>query len=259
MKDIKDREIFSERIILEAGKLLLEFFEENLKIEKKGEIDLVTDADFASERFLKEEIGKKFPEDGVLGEERGEINGNNEYLWIIDPLDGTVNFSHAYPFFSISIALQKHGDVVMGLVYDPIRNELFKGIKGEGGFLNGKRIKVSGIGRLIDSMLATGFPYDIHESKDDTLELFVRFVKSAQAVRRDGSAALDICYVAMGRFDGFWERRLKPWDTAAAKLILEESGGIVSDFSGGKYSIFGDEILCSNGKIHSEMIKILKG
>ncbi len=257
LSEIQKRLDFSKEIAKRAGEILLSYFEKNFEVVKKGKIDLVTDADFKSENFLKSEISQNFPDDGILGEEKGQKKGKNNIQWVVDPLDGTVNFSHSYPFFSVSIAIEREGEVLSGVVFDPIRDELFYGIKSGGAFLNGKKIEVSKVEKLVDSMLATGFPYDIHEARDNTIDLFVRFVKRAQAIRRDGSAALDICYVAMGRFDGFWERRLKPWDTAAATLILKEAGGVVSDFLGKEYSIYSPEILCSNGKIHGEMIEVL--
>ncbi len=257
MDEIEVRVNFSKELSKRAGKILLSYFEKNFDIMKKGKIDLVTNADFESETFLKEEISKNFKNDSILGEEKGSQKGENNIKWVIDPLDGTLNFSHSYPFFSVSIGIEIDGSIVAGVVYDPVRDDLFWGVKSRGAFLNDKKIEVSEIDELINSMLATGFPYDIHDARDNTIDLFVRFLKTAQAIRRDGSAALDICYVAMGRFDGFWERRLKPWDTAAASLILKEAGGRVSDFTGNEYSIYSDEILCSNGKIHTQMVEVL--
>ena len=178
------------------------------------------------------------------------------HRWIIDPLDGTTNFAHSYPQFCVSIALERDDEVILGLVYDPLRGECFKAVKGEGATLNGGSIHVSAVKELDKALLATGFPYDQREKADFYLVLFKAFMTRSQGIRRNGSAALDLCYLACGRIDGFWELKLRPWDTAAGTLIVAEAGGRLSDLSGNKFSIWGEETLASNGAIHDEMVNI---
>jgi myo-inositol-1(or 4)-monophosphatase len=243
---------------LDAGKILVKHFGRLHRIRHKGEIDIVTEADLESEGFIVANVKRLFPSHGILAEERARFGEDAEYVWVIDPLDGTVNYAHSYPMFCVSIGITYRGSVGFGVVYDPIRGEMFVAEKGRGAKLNGRRIRVSRANKLIDSLLVTGFPYDI---KRDTRNLkhFSNFLLNAQAVRRDGCAALDLCYVACGRYDGFWELKLNPWDVAAGSLVLAEAGGRVSDFSGGKFDIRGREILATNGRIHGQMIKVLGG
>ncbi|MFH1624963.1 MAG: inositol monophosphatase family protein [Pseudomonadota bacterium] len=217
----------------EAGRILRENLGKSIKIDFKGERNLVTDIDRASEKTIIEIIRKKYPDHRILTEESQVKNGTSPYRWIIDPLDGTTNYAHGYPSFCVSIALERKGYVLLGVVYDPILEELFTAEKGNGASLNGGKISVSSTDTLAHSMLATGFPYDLRESQNNNLVHFNNFIMAAQAIRRPGSAALDLCYVAMGRFDGFWELKLSPWDVAAGSLIVGEAGGVVTDFRGG--------------------------
>ena len=240
-----------------AGALLKLALGKTLDIEFKGEVDIVTDLDRAAEDQIVSIITSRFPEHGILTEESSEKLKESVYRWIIDPLDGTTNFAHGFPVFCVSIALEKDGVVVLGVVYDPTRDELFRAEKSDGAYLNDVEIRVSGVETLDTSLLATGFPYDIRTSRENNLDHFSRFAVKAQAIRRAGSAALDLCYVASGRFDGFWELKLHPWDIAAGTLIIAEAGGRVTDFSGGPSSLGCKRLLATNGLIHDEMIDIL--
>lgn len=241
-----------------ASRFLMNHFGNVNKIEFKGEINIVTEADRISEAIIIDMIKSNFPDHEILSEESARTGPSSPYLWIIDPLDGTTNYAHGFPFFCISVALQFNGEIIIAVVRNPILNELFIAEKGKGAYLNGKRIRVSQIDKLSKSLLATGFPYDIRTSREDNLNYFCIFSKRAQAVRRAGSAVLDLCYVACGRFDGFWEMKLGPWDIAAGILMVEESGGKVSDFKGNRCSIFNGEIVASNGLIHHEMIETIR-
>jgi myo-inositol-1(or 4)-monophosphatase len=241
----------------EAGKVLREGLGKRKRIEYKGEINLVTEIDRRAERTITKLIRARYPEHAILAEEGEGKKGRTDYKWIVDPLDGTTNYAHSYPCFCSSIALEQEGKVILGVVYDPLRDELFSAEKAKGAYLNGKRISVSSTGRLIRSLLATGFTYDIKRDQRN-LKHFRNFILSSQAIRRDGSAALDLCYLGAGRFDGFWEMKLSAWDVAAGALIVGEAGGKVTDFRGGKFSIYSREILASNGRIHQEMIRILQ-
>ena len=240
-----------------AGALLRDNVGRIGSIEFKGAVDIVTDVDRKSEALIIDAIKKAFPSHGILAEESPELKQDSPFKWIIDPLDGTTNYSHGFPFFCVSIGFEVSGEVAFGVVYDPMMNELFTAEKGKGASLNGKKTGVSAIGDLGKSLLATGFPYDLRSSKDNNLDRFSEFSLKAQAIRRAGSAALDLCYIASGRFDGYWEMKLKPWDTAAGSLVVSESGGAVTDFSGGPFSIYGKECLASNGLIHDDMTRIL--
>jgi myo-inositol-1(or 4)-monophosphatase len=213
--------------------------------------------DHCAEAAVIEILEKAFPDHGILTEESKGREGSGSYRWILDPLDGTTNYAHGYPFFCVSLALEKDGHIIWGIIYDPLRDELFEAAVGMGAMVNGKPLTVSNTRHIQQSFLCTGFPYDMRESREDNLRYFSRFAKIAQAIRRDGSAALDLCYVAMGRFDGFWEMKLNPWDVAAGGLIVTEAGGSVTDFSGGPFTIHGQEILATNGRIHEEMLKVL--
>lgn len=242
-----------------AGLLLKKNLGKVRSIEFKGAIDIVTEMDKKAEVLIMRTIKKDFPGHGILTEESKEQKSSSEYRWIIDPLDGTANYSHGYPVFCVSIALENAGEIVLGVVYDPMLDELFTAEKDKGSYVNKKRIKVSKTNELTRSLLATGFPYDVRTSSQNNLTHFANFAVKAQAIRRAGSAALDMCYVACGRFDGFWELKLKPWDTAAAMLIIKEAGGMVTDFKGGPFSLYSGETLANNGLIHEEMVRVLQG
>lgn len=247
-----------------AGRLLRQGFGKVHEVNLKSSwIDLVTEFDRRSEKEIIRLIRSKYPEHSILSEEQPEgkeaqppREGDSGYRWIVDPLDGTTNYAHGYLVFSVSIALEKQGKLLIGVVYSPILEELFTAEAGRGAYLNGSRIKVSDTANLSESLLATGFPY-APTRIGLNLEHFTNFIYNAQGVRRDGSAALDLCYVACGRFDGIWELDLLPWDLAAGSLMVREAGGRVTDFRGGDFSIYGNELLASNGKIHQAMIEVL--
>ncbi len=227
-------------------------------VSKKGAIDLVTEADTGSEKIIIETIRSKFPDHAILAEESGLNKGTSACKWVIDPLDGTTNFAHQLNHFSISIAFSLDEKVVTGVVLNPLTGELFSAIQGNGAELNGRSIRVSDEDKISDSLLVTGFPYNLKEIFDTLILRFSSCLKAARGVRRLGSAALDLCYVACGRFDGFWEQNLKPWDTAAGMLIAQEAGAAITDFKNKPFSIDKDEILATNGKIHNKMISLLE-
>ena len=240
-----------------AGEIIRRTWQQPKTIGYKGAIDLVTTTDREAEHKIVEVIRRHFSDHAILAEEETDLRGNDKgYRWIVDPLDGTTNFAHSYPNFCVSVALESTVEVILGLVYDPLRGECFKAVKGEGATLNGNPIRVSGVKELDNALLATGFPYDRREKADFYLNFFKEFLTRCQGIRRNGSAALDLCYLACGRVDGFWELKLKPWDIAAGSLIVAEAGGRLSDFSGNYFSIWGNEILASNGIIHNEMTEI---
>jgi myo-inositol-1(or 4)-monophosphatase len=241
----------------EAGGLLRERLHDRHIVQYKGEINLVTEADRLSEALIVERIHREFPGHDILTEESPETANGSDFRWIIDPLDGTTNYAHGYPVFCVSIALEVKGVIMQGAVYNPMLDELFTAEKGAGAFLNGRRLNVSRTEILSRSLLATGFPYDIREDRDNNINYFNRMVLSAQAVRRAGSAALDLAYIAAGRFDGFWELKLMPWDTAAGWLLVKEAGGSVTDLCGDPYHLHSRNMLASNGLIHDEMARIL--
>jgi myo-inositol-1(or 4)-monophosphatase len=241
----------------ESGQIQRDWLGKDKKVELKGEINLVTEVDRICEQRIVEIIKKPFPEHNILTEETPMPEGSSSFRWIIDPLDGTTNYTHGYPFFCTSVALELEGEIVLGAIYDPLLDELFTAQQGHGAFLNGERITVSSTERLIEALICTGFPYDLRESPVNNVDHFNNFIMEAQAVRRDGAAALDLCYVAAGRFDGFWELKLYPWDVAAGKLLVEEAGGVVTDFGGGTLDIYSQETLASNGRIHEEMVRVL--
>ena len=242
---------------LEAGQVLSEGFRTDFKISKKGSIDLVTEMDLEAERVILTRIIAEFPDHQILAEEEGMRSGTSPYKWIIDPLDGTTNYAHGYGFFCVSIALEVEDELVLGIVYDPIAKEMFSAQKGQGAFLNDRPIRVSEERKLIDSLFCTGFSYTQSEIQKN-LQLFNRLIFQSRSVRRDGSAALDLCYVACGRFDGFWELSLNPWDVAAGKLIIEEAGGLVTVFNGSDCTVYDREILASNPGIHSQLVDLLQ-
>lgn len=236
----------------ESAKIQLSYIGKEKNIGYKGKINLVTEVDRKSEERIIKILSEKYPSHQIIAEESKSDNTIGEYTWYVDPLDGTTNYSHDYPIFAVSIALEINGEPEVGVVLDPTRDELFYAVKGKGAFLNGKKISVSKIKLLKRSLLASGFPYIITER---SIKLFNHFLSKAQAVRRAGAAAIDLCYIASGRVDGFFELDLKPWDMAAGKLIIKESGGIITDFKGDEHSLFGNNTLASNGLIHEEMIK----
>lgn len=223
----------------------------------KGEINIVTDVDRSAEGIIVRSIQRAFPDHSIFSEEMGRDERDGEFTWIIDPLDGTTNFVRSFPFFCVSIALEQSGEILLGVIYDPMREELFFSRKGEGAFLNRKRIRVSRISRLSEGFLSTGFAYGVRTAKNKNISNFSRFLKRSLAIRRAGSAALDLSYVACGRFDGFWEMELHPWDCAAGILLVKEAGGKVSQFNGKKFDLRCKEMLASNGLIHDQMVRVL--
>jgi len=249
---------FAVDLARKSGALLKDKFSQTHQIHYKGEINIVTEADKMSENLIIGEINRSFPDHGILSEESPAITGTGKLRWIIDPLDGTTNYAHGYPVFCVSIALENEGDIILGVVYDPMREDMFVAVRGEGAYLNDRKLRVSSTDNITRSLLATGFPYDIRESRENNLDYFNAMAVNVQAIRRAGAAALDLAYLAAGRFDGFWELKLKPWDTAAGVLLVEEAGGIVSDIAGAKWHLQSPSILASNGLIHKQMIKVLR-
>jgi myo-inositol-1(or 4)-monophosphatase len=247
------------QISREAGELIRNGFGKTHSIEfKTNELNLVTETDKASEKLITDFIKKKYPTHGILAEEGSDVNKSSEYLWVIDPLDGTTNFAHGLPIFAVSIGLQKNGETIAGVVYDVMQDIIYSAEKGSGATANSVKIKVSENNNLQHSLLVTGFPYNIKENPDKALERFTTLSKKSRGIRRLGSAAIDFCYVATGVFDGFWEVHLNPWDICAGNLIVEEAGGIVTDFDGKPIDIFTKRILCTNRKIHQKMIEVMK-
>ena len=240
-------------IAREAGLLLMEYFRQRVKIEYKGEADLVTVADRKSEALILSRIQQQFPDHDVMGEEGSRVNSGGEYKWYVDPLDGTTNFAHGYPVFCVSLAVENQGKRIAGVVYDPTRDEMFSAELGNGARLNGQPIRVSATSRLAECLIATGFPSH-KRHKSPNIYFYHQLTLRTHGVRRAGSAALDLCDVASGRFDGFWEFNLNPWDTAAGVLIVEEAGGKVTDFSGGPFQLNSRETLASNGVVHEALL-----
>ncbi|MEA3488757.1 MAG: inositol monophosphatase family protein [Candidatus Omnitrophota bacterium] len=258
MKEMEEIRKVAEKAAREAGTYILSHIGKRKEITHKDGINnLVTDVDLTSERMIIERIKKEFPSHSILAEESGEDKKDDAFRWVIDPLDGTTNYSHGFPFFCVSIAVMTAGSIRTGVVYAPSQDEFFTAEEGKGAFLNGDRIKVSDRGSVKDSLIATGFAYGV-QGKIANLRSFEIMLKNAQAVRRAGSAAMDLCYVACGRFDGFWEIGLSPWDTAAGQLIVKEAGGRVTTLCGEPFDIFRKRILATNGEIHKEMIKLLE-
>ncbi len=247
------------RLARAAGKLQRERYETPLEIHAKTTpINLVTEVDHACEKLVVEGIAAERPDDAVLAEEGGGRDREDApWRWIIDPLDGTVNYAHGYPRFCVSIGVERDGVRTVGVVYDPLLDELYSAVQGGGARRNGRAIRVSETATLGEALLATGFAYDVRRSPEDNLDHFAALVKRARAVRRDGSAALDLCYVAAGRFDGFWELGLHPWDVAAGLLLVEEAGGRASDLRGAPVPRSGREVLASNGRIHDALVDVL--
>jgi myo-inositol-1(or 4)-monophosphatase len=244
---------------LAAGKILRERKDDIGKVDYKAFYDPVTEVDLLCERTIIDRIKATFPDHDILAEESGSAEGNaSTSKWIIDPLDGTLNFSHGYPCYCVSIGLELNGRVEVGVVYNPCLDELFVAERGQGATLNNKPIKVSTVPTLKESLLVTGFHPKIVNTLDDNLNHFCNFMKSCQAVRRPGSAAMDLVYTAMGRFEGFWELKLSPWDVAGGMLIVAEAGGTLTKFDGSPVTIYDEEILVSNGRVHQEMVDILQ-
>jgi len=246
------------RAAKESGKIIIGNLNKIKEIDYKGKFNLVTNVDQQSQDKIVEIIHHSLPDHGILAEEKGGLKKKDSpYKWLIDPLDGTTNYAHGYPCFCVSIALEKEGNVIMAVIYNPVLNELFFAEKGKGAFLNGGKICASQTKKVSRSLLATGFPYNRGENLNYHLKQFKNFMEHCHGIRRDGSAALNLSYLAMGRFDGFWEVNLSPWDTAAGSLIVKEAGGKITTFSGKPFSHYAKETLASNGLIHQEMLKIL--
>lgn len=248
--------------VVRAGEFQMEHFGRDLRIDKKGAIDLVTEIDIAIEREFRTMIGERFPDHVVLGEEfeqRGDRDGVARYCWVFDPVDGTTNYAHGLPIFCSSLALEIDGVAVVGAIYDPSRRELYTAERGTGAWLNGVPLSVSSAETLIDSLLVTGFPYSVQQDAEELVGLFGEFLGKARAVRRLGSAALDLCYVAAGRLDGFWEQKLNPWDMAAGALLVEEAGGTVTSSSGEPFTSRSRSVLATNGRIHRAMVETITG
>jgi myo-inositol-1(or 4)-monophosphatase len=241
-----------QELAREAGALLMSFFG-NVAIEYKGDADLVTRADRASEKLIVERIRKQWPQHDLLGEEGSRTETGSDYRWYVDPLDGTTNFAHGYPVFCVSLALEYRGERIAGVVFDPTRDELFSAAAGCGSELNGKPIHTSKTPRLVESLVATGFPSH-KRHKNPNIHFYHQITLRSHGVRRAGSAALDLCYVACGRFDAFWEFNLNPWDTAAGVLIVDRAGGKITDFRGGPFSIDSRQVLASNSLLHQEVL-----
>jgi myo-inositol-1(or 4)-monophosphatase len=253
-------------IAMEAGTLVRGFYESGVETEYKGEADLVTEADRASERLIVERLGARFPSHGVYGEEGTRGRMESEYRWYVDPVDGTTNFAHGYPVFCVSMGLEyrapglsadEEGQIVAGVIFDPTRNELFMAEKGKGAYLNGRRIQVSRTAMVAESLLATGFP-SRKRHQNPNIHFYQEITMRSHGVRRAGSAALDLAYTACGRFDGYWEFNLNPWDTSAGSLMVTEGGGTITYFAGSPFRLASREILASNGRVHGELVQIFE-
>ena len=243
-------------VVTAAGALQRARFGSAFKVDKKGTIDLVTEVDVEVERAARALLGARFPDHDIMAEELGGGGAGASHRWVFDPLDGTTNFAHGIPIFCSSLALEIDGEAVVGAVFDPMRQELFTAERGVGAWLNGTPLAVSSADRLIDAVLVTGFPYDVHSTLDEVIGLFSAYVGEARAIRRLGSAAVDLCWVAAGRMDAFWERGLQPWDTRAGALLVQEAGGTVSGLDGGPWDPAGGHLLASNGRLHAQMVEV---
>ncbi|MCG6913720.1 inositol monophosphatase [bacterium BMS3Abin03] len=243
-------------IAKQAGAVVREGFGKNFKIDyKTSENNLVTEVDKASEKLITDFITKKYPGHSILAEEGSGTKNNSEYFWVVDPLDGTTNFAHGLPIFSVSIGVQKNNATIAGVVYDVMNDVIYSAEKGSGAFAGSQKLIVNRTSKLEHSLLVTGFPYNIAENPENAFQKFETLTKKARGVRRLGSAAIDFCFVASGIFEGFWEVHLHPWDICAGKLIVEEAGGLVTDFEGNEINIYSKKILASNGVIHDQIIK----
>jgi myo-inositol-1(or 4)-monophosphatase len=245
---------------LACGRIHRQYFRRNPDIRKKGRIDLVTAADLAAEEAFRALVGRRFPSHVVIGEETAAASAlaDRPVQWIIDPVDGTTNFAHGLALFSVSIALRIADVLQVGVVYDPIGEELFTAERGYGSRLNGQLLRVTRSTELVDGVLCTGFPYTVREERRRQVDVFAAFLDEARAVRRLGSAALDLAYVAAGRLDGFWEERLHPWDMAAGVLLVEEAGGTVTDMDGGGLDLFAGHVVATNGHLHDQMLSVIR-
>jgi len=244
-------------IASEAGSLLRYYFERRVAFEMKGEHDLVTEADRASEKLVVERLKKHFPSHSIVAEEGGGQDLSSEYRWYVDPLDGTTNFAHSYPVWNVTLGLEKNGEMIAGVVFDPNRDELFTAERGSGAFLNGRRIAVSKAARVADGLFSTGFP-NHNRTVNPNIHFFHELAQTAHGVRRGGSAAIDLAYVACGRLDGFWEIGLSPWDLAAGVLLVEEAGGARSDMHGGPHNVHSPHLLTDNGLVHAELLEVFE-
>lgn len=256
MDEILDFAVLCAR---EAGEIQRRYLSRDFRVIHKGEINLLTEVDLACEERIVSLIERYFPGDDILSEERAATERGSPNRWIVDPLDGTTNYAHRYPFFSTSIAYERSGEIVVGVVYSPVLDELFFAQKEKGAYMNGERIRVSKVAKITDALLSTGFPYDLKINSENNIDHFVKCLLRAQAVRRDGSAALNLAYVACGRFDAHWELRLNPWDMAAGYLLVLEAGGMVTTMGGEEFTVYKNSILATNGLIHEEMIELLQG
>jgi myo-inositol-1(or 4)-monophosphatase len=239
----------------DAGSLLRRYFDQHIHFELKGDFDLVTEADRASEKLIVGRLSQLWPDHAIVAEEGGGHESASEYRWYVDPLDGTTNFAHGYPIFNVTMALEKAGEVIAGVVFDPIRGELFTAEKGSGAFLNGRRIRVSRADKLGDSLFTTGFPTR-RRSLNVNIHFYHQFAMASHGVRRGGAAAIDLAYVASGRLDGYWEFGLHPWDMAAGKLLVTEAGGVCTDMQGGPHELTSPHLLADNGLIHEQVIQL---
>ncbi len=244
--------------VVRAGEIQIAHLGSKIRVEKKGATDLVTEVDLEVERMFRALVAGRFPDHDVLGEELGDTGRHARYRWVFDPLDGTTNYAHGVPIFCASLALEVDGRTEVGAVFDPNRQELFTAERGVGAWMNGAPITTSSAQTLLDSVLVTGFPYDVHRTLEEVVGLFAAFVGRARAVRRLGSAALDLCWVAAGRMEGFWEERLKPWDTMAGALIVQEAGGRVTSLQGTPWIPAQGQLLASNGRVHQEMLETVR-
>jgi len=245
--------------VLRAGDIQMARLGGNIGVAKKGAIDLVTEVDLAVERMFRAMVAERFPGHTVLAEELGSgEQPPGRFCWIFDPLDGTTNYAHGLPVFASSLALEVDGVVNVGAIYDPTRRELFTATLGGGAYLNGAPMRVSTTAAMIDALLVTGFPYTVHDSGEELVSLFAAFLSEAQAVRRLGSAALDLCYVAAGRMDAFWEQHLKPWDMAAGALMLVEAGGRITSLDGGPFDLRKGQLMASNGALHFDLLDVVR-
>jgi len=242
---------------LAGGAVLESYYGGTFEISFKGELDLVTQADLESEATVLSILSARMPDASILAEESGGPTGDAPKRFVVDPLDGTTNFAHANPMFAVSIGYEEDGEVRAGVVYDPVHKELFTAESGRGAFLNGEKLDVSATLQIKHALLTTGFPYDLKDDLEGTMRLFKKFMGTARAIRRGGSAALDLCYVAAGRFDGFWEEKLGPWDTAAGALFVQEAGGQVTGMTGGPFHYSQKTIVASNGRLHDQMLEVL--
>lgn len=258
---VRDVLSLARRIAREAGAIQRERFETGLQVEtKSSSIDLVTEVDRACEKLIVSAIERERPGDGVLAEEgHGREAPGSEWRWVIDPLDGTTNFAHGYPRFCVSIGVERDGVREVGVVYDPLLDELYHAVRGGGAWLGERRLAVSSRDQLGRALVATGFAYDVHRSSHDNAACFARMLKAARGIRRDGSAALDLCYVAAGRLDAYWEHKLHAWDIAAGALIVEEAGGRVTAVDGGPLPADGSSVVATNGLLHEPVMERIRG